>query len=197
MTVSTMHLRTFLVLALLLPVAFGFTASTDRVTAPPEEGFYPIQQMYHLNQLKSDVERVGLIWKEGAPEQEQKLKVLKRAVASIEGQLFVGYVQDKSDIGDKFRLLTREHNVQVLWILENDGVVDASAPRKFLIKNSVEQGIPLLAPSKDWVSAGAPLAIEKVDGNFRLFINEPAAKATALQVPDNYEAETELVASAN
>lgn len=198
MTRSTMRFRTLFVLPLALAIILGFTTAADRpLNVDDNEDFYPIQQMYHLNKLRPDVERVGLIWKRGVPDQEKRLKAVKRAVASIEGKLFVGYVENEADIAEKFRLLTRKHDVQVIWILENDGLVDASAPREFLIKNSVKQGIPLLAPTKNWVSAGAPIAIGKVNGKFRIFLNEPAAEATALKVPEDYEAETELVASLN
>ena len=156
-----------------------------------------VQQMFFLNKMRSDIERVGVIWKRGAKGQEKTIERANRAVASIKGKLYVGYVEDKSGVAEQFRVLTREHDVQAIWILENDGVVNASAPRKYLIKNTIRQGIPLLAPSRDWVDAGAPVAIDENNGAVQILLNEPAAKATALTVPEKYQSNTELIAAAN
>lgn len=161
----------------------------------PEVGL--IQQLFLLKKLKPDVERIGIIWKKGLSNQESKLKTAKRAAASIQGKLFMGYVQDASDVAEQFRLLTRDHNVQALWIIENDGVVDGSTSKQYLIENAVKKGIPLLAPTSDWVDAGAPLSIAKSDGELELMMNEPAAAATGLEVPSEYESQATPVVAAN
>jgi putative ABC transport system substrate-binding protein len=93
--------------------------------------------------------------------------------------------------------MTRQHDVQALWIVENDGIVNASTPQKYLIENAVKEGIPLLAPTKDWVDAGAPLAIGKANGEVEIMLNEPAADATGLQVPNEYKSRTQPVVAAN
>lgn len=183
--------------AVLMLVTLGFMLPEDQSPTTHQAGLHPIQQMYYLKKMKPDVKRVGVIWKKGAAKQEQKLNVIKRAIASIQGKLFLGYVTETSDVGEKFRLLTRKHDVQALWVVENDGIVNSSAPRQYLIKNAVQQGIPLLAPTKDWVTAGAPFAIEKSGGSYRILMNEPAAKATSLDVPEKYKSKTKLVAVAN
>lgn len=206
-----MRTRTLFVLFLLTAVAAGFSAPPPSASSSlsgessvsdmpgaeenPSAGL--IQQMFFLKKMRPDVERIGLIWKRGAEGQEKKIKLANRAVATIEGKLYVGYVEDKSDVADKFRTLTREHDVQALWIIENDGVVNASAPREYLIKNTIKKGIPLLAPSRDWVDAGAPVAIAKEDGAVQILLNEAAANATALEVPEKYQSNTELIAAAN
>ena len=201
-----MRMRTLI----LLPVLAAFTAGGSfpifPADQPPREdatrtevrsGPGLVQQMFFLNKMRSDIERVGVIWKRGAKGQEQTIERANRAVASINGKLYVGYVEDKSGVAEQFRVLTREHDVQAIWILENDGVVNAAAPRKYLIKNTIRQGIPLLAPSRDWVDAGAPVAIDENNGAVQILLNEPAAKATALTVPEKYRSNTELIAAAN
>lgn len=156
-----------------------------------------VQQMFFLNKMRPDVERIGLIWKRGAADQEKTIERANRAVASINSKLYVGYVKDKSDVAEQFRVMTREHDVQAIWVIENDGVVNAAAPREYLIKNTIRQGIPLVAPSRDWVDAGAPVAIAKNGGAIQILLNEQAAKATALKVPEKYQSNTELIAAAN
>lgn len=156
-----------------------------------------VQQMFFLNKMRPDVERIGLIWKQGAADQEKTIERANRAVASINSKLYVGYVKDKSDVAEQFRVMTREHDVQAIWVIENDGVVNAAAPREYLIKNTIRQGIPLVAPSRDWVDAGAPVAIAKNGGAIQILLNEQAAKATALKVPEKYQSNTELIAAAN
>lgn len=156
-----------------------------------------IKQIFYLKKMKPGVKRIGLIWKKGIPDQEEKLEMANRAVASVGGELFVGYVRDESEVPEAFRVMNREHDVQVLWIVGNDGIVSAPVPRKYLIENAVEEGIPLLAPTTEWVSAGAPLALESSNGETRIMLNEPAANATGLQVPDKYESRTSPVVAAN
>jgi len=199
-----MRMRSLSLLLAVAVVAAGLHVSPSD-TSPAEEGTRPearpsaglVQQMFFLNKMRPDVERIGLIWKRSAANQEKTIERANRAVASIEGKLYVGYVEDKSGVAEQFRTLTREHDVQAIWVIENDGVVDASAPRKYLIKNTIKEGIPLVAPSRDWVDAGAPVAIAKNDGSIQILLNEQAAKATALGVPEEYRSNTELIAAAN
>ena len=196
-----MRLSVLLVLAALLLGAFP----SGPPSSPPSDGAVGvddgkvglIQQIFFLNKMKPDVKRVGLIWKKGLPNQKDKLETAKRAVASIGGTLYVGYVEGASEVADQFRLLTRDHDVQALWIVENDGIVNASTPQKYLIENAIENGVPLLAPTQDWVHAGAPLAIAKPNGELQIMLNEPAATATGLQVPDKYKSKTKPVVAAN
>ncbi|WP_103020213.1 ABC transporter substrate binding protein [Salinibacter altiplanensis] len=174
------------------------SASADGPThAGPNPGAGLVQQMFFLKKMRSDVKRIGLVWKRGAANQEKKIEQANRAVASIQGKLYVGYVEDASSVAEQFRLLTRKHDVQAIWVIENDGVVNASAPQKYLIKNTIKEGIPLLAPSQDWVSAGAPVAIMENNGSIQIMLNEQAAEATALDVPEKYQSNTKLVAAAN
>ena len=183
------------------PAGPSSTADINPADGPPpttaSQSAGLVQQMFFLNKMRPDVERVGLIWKKGAANQEKMIERANRAVAAIQGKLYVGYVEDKSGVAEQFRVLTRKHDVQANWVIENDGIVDASAPRKYLIKNTIRKGIPLVAPSRDWVDAGAPVTIAKSGGAIQILLNEQAAKATALKVPEKYQSNTELIASAN
>jgi putative ABC transport system substrate-binding protein len=185
---------------ILLASVLAVLPSQARPAAPSppslnDPGFHPIQQMYFLKKAKPDVERIGVLWKEGVGDQEEKLQTMQRAAAAIQGQLFLAYVESASDVGPQFRELTREHNIDALWIVENDGIVDAATPRQYLIANALKQGIPLVAPTEAWVSEGAPMAVRKIGNQFHIVLNERAAAATALEVPAEYESVTELVAS--
>ena len=185
-----------ILVASVLAVPLSQARSAPPSPLPPNEpGFHPLQQMYYLKQAKTDVERIGVLWKKGVANQEEKLKSMRRAVASIQGTLFLAYVDAPSDVGPQFRELTREHDIDVLWVVENDGIVDAATPRQYLITNALKQGIPLVAPTEAWVSEGAPMAVRKVGDQFHIMLNERTAAATALDVPAEYESVTKLVAS--
>ncbi len=200
-----MRMRSLVLLPVLIAFIVGGTVPAPSDTDPADgttnvatgQSAGLVQQMFFLNKMRPDVERVGLIWKRGVSGQEKTIERANRAVASIEGKLYVGYVEDKSSVAEQFRVLTREHDVQAIWIIENDGVVNASAPREYLIKNTIKQGIPLVAPSRDWVDAGAPVTIAENNGSVQILLNEQAAKATALEVPEEYQSNTELIAAAN
>jgi len=190
------HILSVLV-ALLLAGSVSPHTGSDTHKRTEKEDVGLIKQLFYLDKMKPDVERVGLIWKKGVSGQEQTLQMAKRATAAIDGELFVAYVNGKSEVPEQFRAMTRKHDVQVLWIVENDGIVNASAPQKYLIENAVKEGIPLLAPTKDWVDAGAPLAIGQKNGEVEIMLNKPAADATGLQVPSEYESRTRPVVAAN
>lgn len=193
------YIATLLVplIALLLGAAVSDLPTDAPQKTAVNEDVGLIQQLFFLKKLKPDAERIGLLWKKGLPDQESKIKSAKRAAASIDGKLYMGYVQERSDVAEQFRRLVRKHDVDVLWIVENDGVVNGSTSKQYLIENSVERGVPLVAPTSEWVDAGAPLSFTKSDGKTQLVINEPAAKATGLEVPEKYESQTTAVAAAN
>jgi len=194
---SRFHVLLALIAVLLAGFALPHTDTQDSRETEREEDVGLIRQLFVLDKMKPEVERVGLIWKKGVSGQEKTLRTAKRATASIDGKLFVAYVEGKSEVPEQFRTMTRQHDVQALWIVENDGIVNASTPQKYLIENAVKEGIPLLAPTKDWVDAGAPLAIGKANGEVEIMLNEPAADATGLQVPNEYKSRTQPVVAAN
>lgn len=185
------------VAALLVGVAVSGADDGARQQIEPEKEVGMIAQLYHLKEMKPDVKRIGLICKKGVPGQKEMLRGAERAAASIEGKLFVGYVRTEDGVPSAFRTLNREHDVQALWIVENDGVVNAAVPQKYLVENAVKNGIPLLAPTRGWVNAGAPMTLEKSGGETEIVLNKPAANATGLQVPAEYEPRTTPIVAAN
>lgn len=177
-------MRTFLHTAfsivILLFVGFG------SVKANPTP-LSPIQQMFILKKIKPDVERVGIIWTEGADAHDELMPKIKRAAASNQVKLFVAYVNRPEDVSAHFRELTGKHDIQTLWIPDDSGVLQADLARSYLIKQTTKSGIPILAPSQEWVQAGASVALRKEDGDIRIVLNEAAALATSITVPDEFE----------
>lgn len=151
----------------------------------------PMQQMYIMKEVKPDVARLGLIWN-SATHDEETLTKIRRAGTSLKVQLFLADVSDLSDIAPQFRELTRTHRVQAIWVIKNDGLVDSSTGKSFLIKNAMKAGLPLFAPSADWVSEGAFIAMKKQDGGIHLVVNKSAADALSLAVPAKYAERTQF-----
>jgi putative ABC transport system substrate-binding protein len=185
------------VAALLVGVVVSGADDGARQQIEPRQEVGFIAQLFHLKKMKPDVKRVGLICRKGIPGHRETLRDAKQAAASIDAKLFVGYVETKSAVPKAFRTLNRKHDVQALWVVESTGVVNASVPRKYLIEKAVEEGIPLLAPTRDWVDAGAPVTLEKNSEKTEIVVNKPAASATGLQVPAKYKSRTTPIAAAN
>ena len=154
----------------------------------------PMQQMFIMKEVKPDLHRVGIIWKKGAYD-EEKLTKIRRASTSLQVQLFLAEVSELSDIAPQFRNMTRTHKIEALWVVGNDGLVDSSIGKSFLIESTVKAGIPLFAPSQDWVNAGAFLAVTKGADGLALFVNQSAAGALSLTVPEKYAERTQFAAN--
>lgn len=159
------------------------------LTAPPAasaDPLNPLQQMYILKEIKPDMERVGILWSETAPNHDALMRKVQQAAAASGVKVFVAYVDDMRDVAPSYRTLRRDHDIDVLWILDDDGAVGSSVGRNYLIKNATQHGVPLLAPTADWVNDGAPISLQRIDGAITVMLNEAAAAATALTVPDKY-----------
>lgn len=160
----------------------------------PSADVTPMQQLYMLKELKPDVERVGIVWnKEKASEDE--LTAIRRAATSLQVQLFLAEITELSDLAPQFRNLARTHKIQGLWVVKNDGIVDSSTGRSFLVKESMKSGIAVLAPDKDWVDAGATVALKKTDDGLHLMVNQTAVNALSMAVPEKYLERTEFLAA--
>lgn len=177
--------------ALLFVVALITTASFP---ASVDNDVTPMQQMFIMKELKPDIQRLGIIWASAGSDEEKMLKI-RRAGTSLKMQLFLAEIGGLSDIAPQFRTLKQTHNIQALWIVENDGLVDSSTGKGFLIKNALQAGIPIFAPSEDWVNAGACATMTKKDGGIHLVVNETAAKALSISVPEKYLERTQFLAS--
>ncbi|MFW5973238.1 MAG: ABC transporter substrate-binding protein, partial [Bacteroidota bacterium] len=67
--------------------------------------------------------------------------------------------------------------------------------RNFLIKTATGGGIPVLAPSADWVREGAHIMMHSDGSGVRLVVNKRAADAASLSIPEQYSAQTEFLAA--
>ncbi|QXD16057.1 ABC transporter substrate-binding protein [Rhodocaloribacter litoris] len=151
-----------------------------------EDGPTPIQQMFVIKELKPDIERIGLIWDKNATDTEALMPQVQRASASTGIKVFLAEVTDLKDVAPQFRTLTREHQVQAIWILESTGVVDNSVTRSFIIKNATSANMPVFAPTEAWINEGASVAVLKKDGAISLLVNRAAAEAMSLTIPEKY-----------
>lgn len=166
-----------------LVAVLGLCVTTAATAAPP---LTPIQQLYILKEVKPDAERVGIIWKENSPHHDALMPKVQRASAASGIQVFVAYVQSIRDVAPSYRTLRQEHDVDVLWIIEDGDVVGANVARNYLIKTATQDGVPILAPTAAWVDSGAPISLQSVDGDIQVVVNRAAAAATALTVPEKY-----------
>jgi len=155
-------------------------------TASAPAPLTPIQQMYILKEMKPDMKRVGLIWKKSSPRHDELMPQVQRAAAASGVKIFMAYVKNIQDVAPSYRTLKQKHDIDVLWILEDDAPVNSNVARSFLIKTATENGVPILAPSKAWVDAGAPVTLQRTGEDIQIMVNKAAAAATALNIPDKY-----------
>lgn len=172
----------------LVSLIVGARATEPRIT--------PLQQLFVLKEIKPDLERVGIIWNEHSATSSGLLEQLNRASASTGVRLFIAYANELQDIAPRYRDLIRQNDVQAIWVLDgSDPVVTSRIGREFLIKQTASQGIPLVAPSDDWVEAGAHLSFHHDGDGVRLKVNKRSADAAALTIPDSYMTRTEFLAA--
>lgn len=165
-------------------------ASPPRAQAPDVT---PLQQLFLLKELKPDVKRVGILWNEASPNRESLMKEINRATAASQLDVVVRFVTSVKDVASGFRTLLRDHDIQALWIVENDGVVDQQVAQKYVIENATKQKIVVLAPTSDWVTAGACLSFKKEDGATRIVINQTVADVVSVSIPEKYAERTEFL----
>jgi ABC-type uncharacterized transport system substrate-binding protein len=171
-----------------LALAFLFVATAF---VPPSST--PSQQLFMLKQLQPDLTRVGLLWDGNLGDAD--LKRAQRAAVSHGVELMLARVEATRDVGPAFRELARTHDIQALWILSDEGLTAREPSRSFLLREAARAGIPVLSPSAGWVEAGATLAVLEGAEGVRLVINRPASEALSLQVPEQYAAVTDFLAS--
>lgn len=174
-------------LAAFLLVASAFT---PRLAEAPT----PSQQLFMLKEVQPDLQRIGLIW-DGSLGDDALVESAHRAATSYGVELLLARVEATRDVGPAFRELSRTHAIDALWILTDEGLTTREPSRSFLLREAARAGIPVLGPGADWVRDGAALAVlESADG-VRLIVNRPVAEALSLQVPEQYVAVTEFLAS--
>lgn len=166
-----------------------------RPVAAQDDGPTDSQYLFVIKEVKPDVERIGIIWSDDAPDREARMSRLARTAANLDIQLVVATIGNLSDVASEYRRLVRDYDVDVLWVADPGTLIDAGSAQRFLVENAAKGGLPLIAPSSAWVQAGAPLTVLKRDGQIRLLVNEAAAQATALAIPDKYTATAEFLAT--
>lgn len=161
--------------------------------APPPSPSTPGQQLFMLKELRPSLSKVGLIW-DGALD-DNDLKRAQRAAASHGIELLLAQVEGVRDVGPAFRELVRTHDIEALWILTDEGLTAREPSRGFVLREAARTGLPVLGPSEGWVHDGAALAVLEGADGVRLLVNKPVADALSLQVPEQYTAVTDFLAS--
>lgn len=159
----------------------------------PAQSPSPLQQLFLLKKMKPDAKKVGIIWKKGSANHATLMPDIQRGAASTGLKVAVSYVTSPADVGPALRALVGQQNVDVLWVVENDGIVNKPAARSFLIEKSLKKGIPLMAPTSDWVSAGATLSFKNGGGGIVVVVNKAAAKVFSISVPAKYQSTAQFV----
>lgn len=176
-----------IVLALALVVGLSAAAPLPPATSP-------VQQLYVLKQVKPDVEKIGIVWNERR-DHSDVMPLIERAGANNGVKVFVVPAAQKGDVAGALRQLIRDNAIDALWIVREDGLVDREPSRSYLIREATKRGLPVLAPSSDWVDDGASLAVFDQGGELRVSVNKPAADALGLQVPADLAPRTSFVAA--
>jgi hypothetical protein len=161
---------------------------------PLETEVTPLQQLFVMKELKPDVQRVGILWDKSVSH-DDILPQIQRAGASAGVKIFVAAVGEVKDIAPMFRDLVRTSQIDALWIVGTDRVVDTDIARKFLVKSAAEHGLPIFAPSEKWVAEGACVAFRKDGESIRLLVNRAAAQAASVKIPEKYLERTQFLAS--
>ncbi|MDX1532438.1 MAG: hypothetical protein R3362_12980, partial [Rhodothermales bacterium] len=92
------------------------------LAAPPPD-VTPNQQLAVLKEMKPDAERIGIIWNRSA-DREALMPRIERAAANAGLRVVVNLVGSLDEVGPAFRDLTRTHGIDVLRVVQNDGLVD-------------------------------------------------------------------------
>lgn len=179
-------------MALLKPIFVLLLLFPSLASAPAD--VTPIQQLAVLKEMKPDAERVGIVWNQAA-DRDELLPRIERAAAGAGFRVIVNLASSLDEVGPAFRDLVRTHRIDVLWIVQNDGLVNRQPARGFLLREAARAGVPILAPSPDWVEEGATLALTDDGAGLRIVVNQAVADALALRVPDAYLERTDFVAA--
>ncbi|GAB5518591.1 MAG: ABC transporter substrate binding protein [Rhodothermales bacterium] len=162
----------------------AFTSESD--PAAQASDVTPLQQLFVAKEIKPDLERIGIIWKAG-DNRDELMDKIKRAGASTGIKVFLAEADDMKDVAPRFRELTRDRKVQMIWVVQDDDLLTQDMIQSFLVKSATEALVPLLVPNSAWVDAGGTVALERADGSIKLVVNKKAIDAMALTVPAKYQ----------
>lgn len=172
---------------------FLFLVLSGATLSSSAQALTPLQQLFVFHEVAPDIERVGILFSERVADHDQLMLSIRQAQASTGVKVFVAYAEEVSNVAAQYRTLMRKHDVQALWIPEEIAAL-ADVGRNFLIKESLKQGFPLMAPSEVWVNEGAALHLQSRDGHVHLVANKSVCDAVAITIPDKYTAQTSFLA---
>lgn len=164
----------------------GFYANSGKVT--------PLQQLYVMKELISELHTVGIILNKDKVDRESLLPRLQRASAQLGLKLVIAEIKELRDIATNFRNLTDNHQVKAVLILDNDDIIGSEIGKKYLIKQSTLNNIPLFAPAREWVNEGALLYIYKEGNKTALYVNKKTAEVLSVTIPEKYLENTQFFA---
>ncbi len=176
-------------------ILFFLTAVFVNTPSALESSVTPLQAVFMIKQLIPQVQTVGVIWNQSKTNANEILPKIDRASASTGVKVVVEDAEEMSDVFQKFRDLKDNYHVQAIWVIDNNEPMGADAGRKYLIQNSLVNGIALFAPNADWVSAGACAALLTDGSNVKLYVNKKTIAALGIKVPDKYLQDTQFVAT--
>lgn len=155
----------------------------------------PLQSLYTMKGLVPQAQTIGIMWNDQRVNTGDLLPKIDRASAAIGVKVVVENIREMTDMSQKFRDLTANYHIQVLWIVQSDEVLGSPLGKDFLIKNSTVNGIALFAPNTDWVSAGACAALLSDGGTVKLFVNQKTITALGIKVPEKFIPNTQFLAT--
>ncbi len=160
-----------------------------------ESNATPLQQLYMMKQLFPKTQTVGIMWNQSTVNTADLMPKIQRAAAAVGVKVVIADVEELKDIAQKFRDLTDNYHIQILWILQNDNMVGSSLGRDYLIKNATVNGIAVFAPNTDWVSAGACATLLNEGSDVKLIVNQKTLNALGIKVPEKYIPNTQFLAT--
>jgi ABC-type uncharacterized transport system substrate-binding protein len=190
--------KIFLVQKKFLAVLISVATSIAVMFGTPEaleSNVTPLQAIYMMKQLVPQTQTIGIMWNQNKVNTGDLMPKIERASASVGVKVVIEDVEGITDVSQKFRDLTDNYHVQVIWVFQSDDVIGSSLGRDFLIKNSTVKGIALFAPNTDWVSAGACAALMNEGGTVKLFVNKKTITALGITVPEKFIQDTQFLAT--
>ena len=143
-----------------------------------------LQQFFVLKSFDPDVKTIGvLLSNEPNPQFKQKLA---QASVAVGVRSVISRVSGLHEIARAYRELVDYYKIDFLWIPPDDPVVATDLARDYLVRKTIEDGVGICAPTRDWVSKGATLWVGGERGKVRPYYNQRTLQALGLGVPEKY-----------
>ncbi len=172
---------------------YGLLLLTAFSLRPGENDITPKQYLFMIKELVPGIQTVGIL-RSSSSEMGNWVEKIERAAAVMQVKVVIAGVADLKDVAKQFKNLIETHNIQALWVFEDDQVLNSTVSRKYLIKNANLSKIPLFAPSVDWINEGGCVNLTKEGGKVQLRVNEKTARILNLSIPEKYLPNTEFLA---